>query len=131
LNAEDFIARKKCSYFFQEQLQSSPTIFVDEESDSLYESDDQLKRKIWRTQLSAARYQISAYGKKLFFGQPDPLLVIEHLSATITIDELKEIFYDCLDEFSETREKQVPCHHPIDLHERLKEMCQWEPVKDF
>jgi hypothetical protein len=46
--AEDVIARKKLAYFFDEQMEESPLIYLDSETDNLFEHDDLLKRKVWR-----------------------------------------------------------------------------------
>ena len=53
--AEDVIARKKFSQFFMQTQECSTNVYLDEESDNLYFADQTLKRKIWLSQLTAAR----------------------------------------------------------------------------
>jgi hypothetical protein len=48
---------------------------------TVYESDPALKRKMGRPQLTAGRIVSSQHSKKVFFGHPDPLLVIEDICA--------------------------------------------------
>jgi hypothetical protein len=61
----------------------------------IYEVEPLLKRKIWRTQLSGARYQTSIQDRKLFFGKPSSLLQLEHLAAKLSLVELRDIFDRC------------------------------------
>jgi len=61
--------------------------------------------------MTSARYQASEQGKKLFFGMPNPLLIIEHLAATLSLEELQEIFYDTIDDYENGAdlEELAPC----------------------
>jgi hypothetical protein len=56
--------------------------------------------------------------------------VIEHLAATMSLDELREVFYDTLDEYAEKCQDMEVCSHPIDLHTRLVELCEdkWDAL---
>jgi hypothetical protein len=51
----------------------------------------------------------------------------------MSLEELKEIFYDALDAYRDNSEAFVPCEHPIDLHNRLRLYCmdRWEPLLEF
>lgn len=44
------------------------------------------KRKMARPQLSVSKYAVTQMHKKLFFGSPDPLLLIEDLCETFTLE---------------------------------------------
>ena len=84
----------------------------------LYATNDVLKRKIWLTHLTTARMQCSKYDKKLFFGKASPLLALEHLAATRTLSELREIFFGVLSQYKTraTSENWWPPKAPLDLH---------------
>jgi hypothetical protein len=58
----------------------------------------------------------------LFFGKPDPLLELEHLSATLSLNELREIFASLLDHYREVSSVKgwIPPMYPIDMHYSLK-----------
>jgi len=89
----------------------------------LYRADDALRRKVWLSQLTAARMQCSMYDKKLYFGKASPLLEIEHLAATRSLSELKDLFDSTLDSYQKKASDEYwwPPSAPIDLHFRLKE----------
>ena len=97
--------------FFQQEIELSATIHLEtdkmhglvEDIDpedfhdlTVYESNEALKRKIGLPQLTAARMVCAQHGKKVFFGKPDPLLVIEDLCDRLTLRELQEIFDDVI-----------------------------------
>ena len=70
---------------------------------TIYESNYQLKRKIGRPQLTAARIVCSAHSKKVFFGQPDPLLIIEDACARLTLAQLEDLFDESVQEQHESQ----------------------------
>lgn len=132
---EHLIARKRMSHFFNQHLDSCPNLFVDRETDNLYEADPVTKRMLWRSQLTAARFQTSEQGKKVFFGQPPQLLVIEHLAFHMELDALRNVFADALEsfQFNSNLGNEAPCQHPIDMHTRLVDQCytEWEDLMEF
>ncbi len=46
--------------------------------------------------MSVAKYAVSTPNKKLFFGKPNPLLLIEDLAYRLTLQELEEILGDVM-----------------------------------
>ena len=91
----------------------------------MYALDRKLKRKMWLAQLTAARLQCSMYEKKLFFGKPCPLVMIEHLAASLELDELRQMFNESLIAYKEraVNEMENPAYAPIDVHNRLREVA--------
>ena len=43
--------------------------------------------------------QCSVYDKKLFFGKANPLLALEHLSATRSLTDLRSLFHETLKKY--------------------------------
>ena len=80
---------------------------------------------MWLSQLTAARLQCSVYEKKLFFGKPCPLVMIEHIAASMELDELKQIFAESLNEYKARAVNRHwnPAYAPIDVHNRLREVA--------
>ena len=76
----------------------------DFKDNTVYESNRQLRRKIGRPQLTAARIVASTHSKKVFFGQPDPLLVIEDACARLSIKQLEDLFDRSLQGYHDTQE---------------------------
>lgn len=73
----------------------------DAEDYTVYEADKSLRRKIVRPELTIAKYACSTPNKKLFFGHPNPLLLIEDLVYRLSLDELRDIYHDCLQTYNE------------------------------
>ena len=145
-----FVARKRLSNYFEYQVQQASHIFYyDEKAEEfdlhtgtggakfysaggsnagrdfrLYEAISAMRRRVWLSQLTAARMQCSMYDKKLFFGKASPLLSLEHLAATRSLAELREVFNDLLEIYKERARSEMwwPPSAPIDLHMRLKEV---------
>ena len=63
---------------------------------TVYESNKLLKRKIGRAQLTAGRIVSAQHGKKVFFGQPDPLLLMEDICARTSLKDLQDVFDNSL-----------------------------------
>ena len=65
------------------------------------------------------------YEKKLFFGRPSPLILIEHLVASLELDQLRQIFDESMNEFSERAVNRMwnPAYAPIDVHNRMREIA--------
>ena len=63
---------------------------------TIYRADTQIKRKIGLPQLTAARMVSAQHGKKLFFGKPDPLVLLTQICETMTLQELEEIFEESM-----------------------------------
>ena len=63
--------------------------------------------------------------KKLFFGKPSPLLVMESLAANLELEHLKHILHESLDEYRERAAGRhwFPSTAPIDVHNRLREVA--------
>ena len=63
--------------------------------------------------------------KKLFFGKPCPLLVLESLAANLELDQLKHILNESLNEYRERAADRhwFPSTAPIDVHNRLREVA--------
>lgn len=95
--------------FFQTEIDASQTIHfeTDKMKDAaenfdpenfndftVYESNASMKRKIGKPQLTTARIVCAQHGKKVFFGQPDPLILIEDICARNSIEELESAFYN-------------------------------------
>ncbi len=51
--------------------------------------------------MSVAKYAVSTPNKKLFFGKPNPLLLIEDLAYRLTLQELEEILGDVMQTYFE------------------------------
>jgi hypothetical protein len=43
------------------------------------------KRKIVKPEISVAKFAVSGHNKKLFFGKPNPLLMIEDLAYRLSL----------------------------------------------
>jgi hypothetical protein len=54
---------------------------ADYKDHTIYESNEFLRRKIAKPQLTAARIMCATHGKKVFFGQPSTLTLIEDICA--------------------------------------------------
>lgn len=54
----------------------------------------------------------------LFFGKPDPLLELEHLSAKFSLNEMREIFANLLNQYREMSSIKgwIPPMYPLDMH---------------
>ena len=65
------------------------------------------------------------YEKKLFFGKPCPLLMIEQMAATMELDQLKQMFAEGLAEYKvrAVNRSWYPSFAPIDVHNRLREVA--------
>lgn len=75
--------------------------------------------------MTAARIVSSKQNKKVFFGKPNSLIVIEDICARLTLDQLEEMFYKCLQEYNYRQESDgvdnsIPAYNPIDIHNSLK-----------
>jgi hypothetical protein len=60
----------------------------------------------------------------VFFGKPDPLLELQHLAATLSIDELRHIFDSLINHYETcaSAEGWQPPLFPIDMHHILKHL---------
>jgi len=137
----DTLARKILNKFFQDEIELSTNIHIatdelygldpqkvgtpDEADDyTLYESDDALKRKIGLPQLTAARIVCSMHNKKVFFGMPNPFLIIEELCGRLTLQELEDVLFSSMQTYHETQEELgpscIPAYAQIDIHKLLK-----------
>ena len=101
-------------------------------------ADSNLKRKIWLSQLTAARMQCTMYEKKIFFGKASPLLAMEHLAATRSLKELQDVFYGSIEGYKDkvanseaNDELWWPPSAPLDLHQRLKESAAREFTEEL
>ena len=76
-------------------MQQSTNYFYELDEDqndyTVYEADSQTKRKIAKPEMSIAKYACSGHNKKLFFGKPNPLLMIEDLAYRLSLQELEDI----------------------------------------
>ena len=52
---------------------------------TVYEADSQTKRKNVKPEMSVAKYACSEHNKKLFFGKPNPLLILEDLAYRLSL----------------------------------------------
>jgi hypothetical protein len=52
---------------------------------TVFETERTLKRKIVKPEISIAKYACSTANKKLFFGSPNPLLLIEDLAYRLSL----------------------------------------------
>ena len=104
---EHTLARSKLNKFYQQEIDQSQIIHFEtdkmkeEEPDidpesyndyTIYESNRKLKRKIAKPQLTASRIVCAQHSKKVFFGQPEPLLLMEDICSRTTLKELRETF---------------------------------------
>ena len=63
---------------------------MDEDADyTVFEIDHSYKRKLARPHISVARYVTTEFNKKLFFGSPNPLLLIEDLVYSLSLEDLR------------------------------------------
>ncbi len=99
----------------------------DEEAEdyTVYEANSQLKRKIAKPEMSVAKYACSTPNKKLFFGKPNPLLMIEDLAHRLSLKELEDIMGDVMQTYyDEGLDKNAPpAEHPIDIHHNLVQIA--------
>lgn len=141
------IARKKFVTFFEKQLAVAPHLLLEDPSTEemsmfvstkrtfdnqksvddyrIFEDDPVEKRKIWRMQLTAARLICTFYDRNLFFGKVDPLLAMEHIAATRSLEDLRMQFDKALDEFRlrANEEDWNAVYTEEDLGKRLKEIA--------
>ena len=141
IKPEYSLARKKLNKFFQEEIDQSTTIHFEtdkmkgmythlNEDDfrdcTIYESDYLLKRKIGLPQLTAARMVCSHHAKKVFFGKPDSLLLIEEMCSRLSLKELQEIFESTIQEYNDTQNEMgsscIPAYNTIDVHSSLRDI---------
>jgi hypothetical protein len=54
-----------------------------------------------KPEISLAKYACSEHNKKLFFGAPNPLLMIEDLASRLSLEELEDIFKETLQTYHE------------------------------
>jgi hypothetical protein len=75
--------------------------------------------------MSVAKYACSTPNKKLFFGKPNPLILIEDLAYRLTLKELEDIMGDVMQTYyDEGLEKNAPpAEHPIDIHNNLVQIA--------
>lgn len=109
------MARRRLTKFFMEEVDLSPTVFFETDKMrgidgidpsqyadwTVYQHDRVHKAKVGLPQLTAARQVCSHHNCQVFFGKPDPLLLMEEICARLTVDELMEIFDDCLQSYSD------------------------------
>lgn len=97
---EHTLAKKQFAKFFNDEMPQRNRYFyeIDEEAKdyTVYEADPQYKRKIAKPEISAAKYACSTHNKKLFFGKPNVLLLMEDIAARLSLEELKDIMNDCM-----------------------------------
>jgi hypothetical protein len=126
VKVEQTLAKKQFAKFFTDEIEQTTRYFseMDEEANdyTIFETDRMLKRKMARPELSIAKYACSTHNKKLFFGKPNPLILIEDLAYRLTLQELQDIFDDCLQTYHQMSEeiKVVPAEHPIDIHYNIR-----------
>lgn len=96
---------------------------MDEESNdyTVYEADRSLKRKIVKPEMSVAKYACSSHNKKLFFGAPNPLLMLEDLAYRLTLKELEDVMSESMQMYHQlgTEMETIPAEHPLDIHYNL------------
>jgi hypothetical protein len=85
---------------------------------TVYEADNLYKRKVVKPEISVAKFACSQHNKKLFFGRPNPLLLIEDLAYRLSLDTLKDMFAETLQIYNDLGRdmKIAPAVHPIDIH---------------
>lgn len=97
---EQTLAKKQLSKFFTDEMEQTGRYFyeMNEESEdyTVYETDRLHKRKIVKPELSIAKYACSTSNKKLFFGSPNSLLLIEDLAYRLSLKELQDMFDECV-----------------------------------
>jgi hypothetical protein len=72
-------------------------------------------------------------GKKLFFGSPNPLLLLEDLSYRLSLSELKAMFDNCVEYYRGRIEKDsiAVSAMPIDIHDNLRNMAMGMHKKEL
>lgn len=86
--------------FLTDEMQQTNRFFFEMEEEAedytIYEADKTLKRKIVKPEISIAKYACSTANKKLFFGSPNQLLLLEDLVYNLSLEKLKDIFNECV-----------------------------------
>ena len=104
------MARRKLTKLFMEEVDVSPAIFFetdkmhqiegvnpeDYQDWTVYYHDQAHKAKVGLPQLTAARLACSQHNCQVFFGKPDPLLLMEDICARMTVEQMMEIFDESL-----------------------------------
>ncbi len=92
---------------------------------TVYEADKLYKRKIVKPEISVAKYACSAHNKKLFYGSPNPLLVIEDLAYRFSLEELQGMFDESVQTYHELAKemKIMPAEHPIDISSNIRDIA--------
>ena len=97
---EKTLAKKQFSKFFTDEMPQSTTYFYELDEDqndyTVYEADSVTKRKMAKPEMSIAKYACSGHNKKLFFGKPNPLLMIEDLAYRLSLQELEDILEETM-----------------------------------
>lgn len=78
-----------------------------------------------KPEMSIAKYACSGHNKKLFFGKPNPLIMIEDLAYRLSLQELEDILEETMQIYHETTRDHMsmPAHHPIDIHYGLVQIA--------
>ena len=96
MSVESTLAKKQFSKFFTDEMTETHRYFYEEDEESndytVYEADSTYKRKIVHPEISVAKYACSEHNKKLFFGKPSHLLMLEEIAYRLSVDELRNIF---------------------------------------
>lgn len=79
--------------------------------------------------MSIAKYACSTPNKKLFFGKPNPLLLIEDLAYRLSLQELEDILGDVMQTYFDEgiKNQTPPAEHPIDIHNNIVQIA----MKDY
>jgi hypothetical protein len=74
-----------------------------------------------KPEMTIAKFACSTPNKKLFFGKPNPLLLIEDLAYRLTLKELEDIMGDAIQTYYDEglKNNSIPAEHPIDIHFNL------------
>eukprot|EP00347_Sterkiella_histriomuscorum_P017245 403350129 len=141
VTAEQTLAKKKLSKFYVEDMYQSGRFFLENKEEepmldeedggpgdikendyTVFEADSVLKRKCARPHLSVGKYACTEPNIKLFFGRPNPLLVLEDLAYNMDLQELKDIFLDITQQYHKDAllNHTLPVEHPQDVHHHLK-----------
>lgn len=110
VRSEFTMARKRMTKFFMEEVDLSPTIFFetdkmrgigdcdpeDYQDYTVYQHDRARKAKVGLPQLTAARLACDMHNCQIFFGKPDPLLIMEEICARLPLSAMLDIFDESL-----------------------------------
>jgi len=100
ISREQTMATREMNRFLNNEIDINLHYFHDEfEDDSIFRAEHSLKRKIATPELSLAKVFDRKRARQLFFGDPNPMFVIEDIALSYSLEELQAIFFEVLERY--------------------------------